>query len=367
MKELIGNYAAVNGICILSLVILIHMAWHNVFFIREMKKQFILSACITITIILAEIASVIFENRAVTSDVFIFAANIIGFSLSPFIAIVLSRAFSAEKGRTGALLTIPAWLNAALVISSPWTGFIFSVRNGCYLRGPWYGVYIAAYLCSYAILIAQSLKAISLYQCPSKSTFVMLFVFAFTGTLVQLALPDIHVSWLCITLSLILYYAYFCELSETQDSLTGLLNRSVYEHYIKGLSQAASGSIFIFDLDDFKQINDLYGHQWGDFCLQVIGRLIKDVFLQLGLCYRIGGDEFCVICQTTDEQQLKETLSLFHGKIDEIRKRHHAQNEFPTVSTGYSTFLGFERGYAAAMKEADHQMYCFKNKRKQKG
>ena len=365
MNELISNYIAVDGICVLSLVILIQASWRNVFYIYEMKKQFAFAACITIMIITAEIGSVIFESRIIESSVPVLVANVIGFSLSPFIAVVLSKAFSMEKGRARVLLTIPAWINLVLVISSPWTGLIFSVRNNHYMRGPWFGVYIVAYLCSYAILILESFKAMRLYQRHIKSTFVMLLVFTLTGTIVQIILPDIHVSWLCITLSLILYYAYFCELSETQDALTGLLNRSVYEQYIKSLNQNASGSVLIFDLDNFKQINDLYGHQWGDSCLQIIGTLIKDCFSHMGLCYRLGGDEFCVICRTTNERNLKDALGLFNRKIGEIRESHNAQNEFPLVSMGYSIFLGLERGYAAAMNEADAQMYRFKNKGKQ--
>lgn len=365
MNELINNYIAVNGVCALSLVVLTYVSWHNVFFVRQMKKQFILAACITITVIMAESICVIFESRAAVSSVLIFTANIVGFSLSPFIAIILSKTFSVKTGRISMLLTIPVWMNVVLVISSPWTGLIFNLSGNHYLRGPWFGVYIAAYLCAYAILIAASLKAMRLYQCHIKSTFVMLLIFTFVGTLIQVIHPDIHTSWLCITLSLILYYAYFCELSETQDILTGLLNRSVYEQYIKDLNQHASGSILIFDLDQFKQINDLYGHPWGDSCLQTIGTLIKDCFLHMGFCYRVGGDEFCVICRTTDERYIEDRLGLFHRKIDERRKSCHVQNEFPMVSTGYSVFLGLEKGYAAAMKEADNQMYDFKNKRKQ--
>ena len=367
MSELTNNYIAIGMICVLSLTILVHMSCRNVFYTHTMKKQFAFAACMTIMIIIAEIGSILFENRIAESNVPVFAVNVIGFSFSPFIAIVLSKAFSAGKRRIRTALTIPVWFNAAFAVSSPWTGLIFTISNGHYLRGPWFSLYIAAYLCSYTILIMESFKAMKIYQCHIKSTFIMLLVFVFTGTLVQVILPDIHTSWLCITLGLILYYAYFCELSETQDTLTGLLNRSVYEQHIKSLNQNASGSVLTFDLDNFKRINDLYGHQWGDSCLQLTGKIIKDCFLQIGLCYRIGGDEFCVICPTTNERQLKDALDLFHRRIEGIRKSRDIQNEFPMVSTGYSVFPGSEKGYAAALKEADDQMYHFKNKRKQNG
>ncbi len=365
MNELIYNYIAVNIICIFSLVILIHASWHNVFYIYEKKKQFIIASCITIIVIVAEIGSVIFENSIDESSIPVFITNIIGFSLSPFIAAILSKAFSAEKGKVRAFLTIPVWINVAFVISSPWTGLIFNVVDNHYLRGPLFGIYIIAYLCSYAILIVESFNAMRFYQCNTKSTFVMLLVFTFTGTFVQIILPYVHISWLCITLSVILYYAYLCELLETQDTLTGLLNRSAYEHYTKKMNQNDNGSVIVFDIDNFKQINDIYGHQCGDSCLKIIGEIIKECFFQIGFCYRIGGDEFCVICHNMNEQYLKDTLSLFHKRIDDIRKRYIDQNEFPMVSTGYSVFLGLEKDYNTAMKEADVQMYIFKNKRKQ--
>ena len=192
----------------------------------------------------------------------------------------------------------------------------------------------------------------------------MLLVFTITGTTVQLIWPYVHISWLCVTLSLILFYAYFCTLTETQDTLTGLLNRNVYDRYISRLDHGVIGMVIVFDLDNFKQINDLYGHQWGDFCLKTTGGLIKDCFYKVGLCYRIGGDEFCVICETTDEQQVRDALRQFHRKIDETRKNKNLQDELPLVSTGYAMFHGSAGEYDLALKKADEQMYLFKNNRK---
>ena len=365
MSELTNNYLEIDVMCVLSLLILAHMSLRNVFYTSEMKKQFFFAACAAILVVLAELGSVLFESRILRSDAHAFLANVLGFSLSPFIPVILSKAFSAERRNSRMALTIPAWCSLAAAISSPWTGLIFTIDNHQYLRGPWFGLYIAAYLCAYFILIAESFRAMKLYQGHIKSTFIALLVFTFIGTLVQIALPDVHTSWLCVTLSLILYYAYFCELSETQDTLTGLLNRSVYEQYTKRFNQTASGSVLMFDLDHFKQINDRYGHQWGDSCLQAIGALIKECFSHLGLCYRVGGDEFCVICRATDERHLNDALGLFHEKIDKIRKNSAVETEFPLVSTGYSSFSHSGKGYAAAVKEADTQMYQFKQKRKQ--
>lgn len=365
MTELITNYIAMDTICAAALIVLAYASCNNVLFTAKVKKQFILAALFAITVIAAELGSVVFENIWTTNRFPAFIANTIGFSFSPIIAIVLSEAFLIEKGKVRSFLTIPVWLNFVLVISSPWTGLIFKVNADIsYIRGPLFGVYVGAYLCSCAILIMVSVKAMKYYQCNSNSTLIMLLVFTITGTTVQLILPYVHVSWLCVTLSLILFYAYFCTISETQDTLSGLLNRNVYDQYTSRLDHDISGTVIVFDLDSFKQINDLFGHQWGDFCLQTTGKLIKDCFYEIGLCYRIGGDEFCVICETIDEQQTRDSLRHFHQKIAEVRKNKNLKGELPMVSTGYAVFHGLAGEFDVAMKKADAQMYGFKNKHK---
>ncbi len=362
MNELHYNYIALNVICALSLYIVMHASQRNVLLTCEMKKHFTLAASITIMVIAAEVGSVILENTATVNRVLVYIVNVIGFSLSPFIAIVLSKAYPVKTQKIRAVLTIPAWINAALVISSPWTGLIFQVGESVYMRGPWFWVYIFTYMCACLALIAESFNAMKHYQCHTESTFILLVIFTLAGTFVQIILPTVHTTWVCITMSLILYYVYFCELSETQDSLTELLNRSVYDRHIENLKQHSDGSVIVFDLDDFKQINDVHGHPWGDSCLQIIGRLIRGCFLHMGFCYRVGGDEFCVICRTANEQHLKDAIGMFHTKIDEARK--NSSGTLPMVSTGYSIFHGSQKEYAAAMIEADAQMYHFKNNRK---
>jgi diguanylate cyclase (GGDEF)-like protein len=366
MTDLISNYLSVKVICIFALIILAQAVMHNVLFSSNMKKQFALAALIAIAVIAAELVSVVYENVHNAGRFQALIANTIGFSLSPFIAIVLSRAFSVGKGKVISLLSGFVWINCLLVISSPWTGMVFYISaDNSYLRGPLFGVYVLAYLCSYAILIIDSIKAMKFYQCHEKSTFIMLLVFTIVGTTVQLLLPFVHVAWLCVTLSLILFYAYFCVLTETQDTLTGLLDRNVYGWYIKNLHKNARGVVIVFDLDGFKIINDKYGHYWGDICLEMIGGLIKECFHNMGFCYRIGGDEFSVICKTVDEQQVEEAIRKFHHMVDEKRKSGNLQHEFPMVSTGYAVFDGSTIDFYTAAKNADAHMYIYKNNSKE--
>lgn len=58
--------------------------------------------------------------------------------------------------------------------------------------------------------------------------------------------------------------------------------------------------IYYFDVDEFKSVNDTFGQGVGDAVLAEVGSTIYAVFSKVGYCYRIGGDEFCVIAQISD-------------------------------------------------------------------
>lgn len=84
------------------------------------------------------------------------------------------------------------------------------------------------------------------------------------------------------------------------DALTGLANRAIYESRFLngrriGSALASLGALVLFDLDDFKTINDRWGHLAGDTCLKVFAERLSAIFPETLLTARIGGDEFAVI------------------------------------------------------------------------
>lgn len=84
-----------------------------------------------------------------------------------------------------------------------------------------------------------------------------------------------------------------------RDTLTGLYNKGATEEHIRGLmgTGAAQGeydALFIIDIDDFKGVNDRYGHLYGDKILAESARRIASLFYPEDIIGRIGGDEFAV-------------------------------------------------------------------------
>jgi len=106
------------------------------------------------------------------------------------------------------------------------------------------------------------------------------------------------------------------------DDLTKLNNRYYFnlsmENILKPAQQAKKIALFVIDIDHFKQINDSYGHEKGDFVLRCTGAILQHVFEGLpGIVARLGGDEFAVCLDNIEDtkiveekcKELKEQLS----------------------------------------------------------
>jgi len=100
----------------------------------------------------------------------------------------------------------------------------------------------------------------------------------------------------------VLYYLYCNEMWNQLDGLTGLLSQKSYLNRTLNL-QPEDKMLIVLDLDNFKYINDTYGHQAGDQCLKVIAECLKKAYSRYGNCYRIGGDEFCVLFRKPEKEK----------------------------------------------------------------
>ena len=118
----------------------------------------------------------------------------------------------------------------------------------------------------------------------------------------------------------------------------------------------------MFDVDDFKKINDQFGHQYGDQCLSTIAGLILKSFSGIGFCYRIGGDEFGVLSDKADEIDILNAISLF---INNLNSSQEQDCNLPLVSMGYSIYHKSEGSIEQAISKADAQLYRYKKLHKQ--
>lgn len=140
------------------------------------------------------------------------------------------------------------------------------------------------------------------------------------------------------------------------DFLTGLYNRTSFEQQLRMyISEKLYFGLLFFDLDGFKEVNDLYGHIFGDLCLLEVAKRLTDPDLNLDVISRVGGDEFFII-KVAQRQELKELTE----KINKIMKEPFHINEHSlhmTASIGIAVFPEDGADYVSIMKNADLALY----------
>ncbi|MDD4457570.1 MAG: GGDEF domain-containing protein, partial [Syntrophotalea acetylenica] len=208
------------------------------------------------------------------------------------------------------------------------------------------------------ILLISTIKTGQKYHYPIKAKITALSFFAVAGTSIQLIFPSIYASWHCVTLSLLLYYLLLSEFDGSFDTLTRLHNRAAFEKMVIKLDSRNPYSVIVMDINNFKEINDTYGHDFGDSVLKKVAAVISKSFETHSTCYRISGDEFYVISRETDPEKLVHQLKRMTNNL-EIERQNDGR--LPTVAYGYSIFKGGKGiGFQEVLKEADDQMYYYK-------
>ncbi len=140
------------------------------------------------------------------------------------------------------------------------------------------------------------------------------------------------------------------------DPLTGLYNRRKLRSFVNSLKEKEGVVVFI-DINNFKKINDLWGHLTGDRCLKHIAEKIRDFFRDEDGIFRYGGDEFLVVVSGTDEDTVRERMESFGKEL-----KNPGGEFIPLViSYGISRF-GRDIPFSQALQLADEQMYRQKNK-----
>jgi len=153
------------------------------------------------------------------------------------------------------------------------------------------------------------------------------------------------------------------------DPLTGLYNRKAFmemldENIHDARRSEKSRSILYIDLDHFKKVNDVYGHEIGDKLLIQVASRLNDTLRENDYVSRLGGDEFTIILSGSG----RSTPAKVATRILEVLSRpYHIQGitvDFVTPSIGVSTFPDNGHDADTLLKSADRAMYCAKEKGK---
>lgn len=303
---------------------------HNETLGVERRKWFIFSFLLIMSISALELLTVaVDEGPAVLRWVSIIS-NYLGFGLTPAVPIAMSCAIAENKTKKTVIWAELTYL-AFLAISFPFGGVFYVDQYNHYTRGDLFGIYFATYVMSLLYLLVTTVKIVKTYQNQSRGTVFLISVFLLAGSMIQVVFPQLHITWLCATMLAMLFYVYCNSMWMQLDGLTGMLNQGSYLNKTRLLKQ--DKVLIVFDLDNFKGVNDTYGHQIGDECLKEIAGAIKAAFSEVGLCYRIGGDEFCVLMNVDADMFPCQKALIF-----ELESRRKQFPMLPYVSFGAAEF-----------------------------
>lgn len=160
-----------------------------------------------------------------------------------------------------------------------------------------------------------------------------------------------------------------------RDSLTGLHNRRFLYNNINELLQLAVRqqsplSVVIIDIDDFKPINDNYGHLAGDQILSEMSQTLRNFFRKSDFVIRYGGEEFLIVMFNSDHIQTEQALDKLRKEMMGFTFKYERAEIHLTISIGIASCV-FETPYSAVhleklISEADSAMYDSKSRGKNK-
>ncbi|CAK6513493.1 PleD family two-component system response regulator [Rickettsia helvetica] len=148
-----------------------------------------------------------------------------------------------------------------------------------------------------------------------------------------------------------------------KDSLTGLFNRRYFDIHLKQMIEKANKEsiklyLLMCDIDNFKHVNDTYGHQAGDKVLTIVSRILKNTLRVTDLIARFGGEEFTILLTDIDISKAIETAERVRVKIEYMD--FHIEDQIEplkkTISIGVTEYKK-EESIESFIERADKAMY----------
>ena len=151
------------------------------------------------------------------------------------------------------------------------------------------------------------------------------------------------------------------------DEMTHLLNKTITEHTISHLLTSAPEelhALFAIDIDNFKAVNDIYGHKMGDHTISVVAGILASHFSGSDIVGRIGGDEFVVFVRNVTSKQAiyEKAQDLLDALLD---KEALSIPENVTISIGIAFTEPYETSFTTLFQKADTALDTSKKSGKQ--
>ena len=183
------------------------------------------------------------------------------------------------------------------------------------------------------------------------------------GLLQILILPNTPIFCYCCTLLMLRFYLQSMETQISMDPLTGLNNRGQLIRYVSQKSnmrmEGKQTFVIMFDVNDFKMINDTYGHAEGDRALIIVAESLKEAAKSRSMpsfLGRYGGDEFILIAHPASKDEINSLIREIRQLI-ESKCRAEGTPYILSIGAGYEPLLEGQDTFQRCMHRADVKLY----------
>ncbi len=362
--QFLQSVVQINCIPVLIILFLFFFLKANYIYEKELTKKFIPSVLLLVGLIIVDnLDYYAYDAVRVTGafDTFHRCSAMLGYDIriilmASLISIATARTFGTKKA---ALITyLPSIINTVVLLPCLFTDLFFyynedgSIGRGIFAYEPHIlsGIYML-FLFALGVICGRKGKRGEtgiLLLCGGLTIlgFLAEFLFALRGILIGVIALDIS-----------FYYLYLHIEHFRFDALTGILNRDAFNADIRRYSKGDISHIMSIDLNNLKKLNDTYGHNEGDHALKATAHALEISCIPGCYVYRVGGDEFAVICMNKTDKQIEEMSAAMYKAVEQANY---------SCAIGYSKWSS-EKNFTEIYKEADDKMYAIKREMKELG
>lgn len=266
-------------------------------------------------------------------------------------------------------LVIPVIINTLVSFISMFSNIFFIINeNNMYERGTYY---LINFMINYSLLIYSIYLIIRHHKLLIRKDILALLMFPllpFLGSLIQILVFGTLLIWPMAALSLLIIFIFIQSRLVNIDPLTELFNKRELSNFIMSFDKRYSqeslvGGIF-FDIDNFKLINDTYGHAKGDDVLIAFASLLRNTLRRDDFVARIGGDEFAAFVNIKNPADLDDIINRLRKSFDDFNTLQIIDKKI-TISTGYAIYDRFvHKNFENFADILDQRMYNRKTEQK---
>lgn len=366
-------YAEINIYSLIILLLIFINVYHRAEKYLLEQKLFFALLCANALLLVFDTGMWLMDGRpgALLRSLYLFV-TVIYYILNPAICFIWYLYTDYKINKSEARLrkrlipmSVPVWVNAFLAIQSAFRGGLFYIdSSNVYHRDH---LFIVMFIICYSYLFYSLCLTIAGKDKAGKENFLPLLLFPLPtifGGILQTMYYGISTLWVGATLSVLIIFITMQNNQLYTDYLTGLSNRRQLDNYLLEKTQNGhSGKLLggvMLDLDSFKSINDLYGHDAGDEALKYTAKLLKKTFNKNDFIARYGGDEFVVVMHVRNREEMSDVITKLRKNLRDFNDQN--LRPYPlSFSIGYDLFHP-ESGNAVSdfLKSIDTLMYADK-------